>query len=372
MTVAKTPLAKATICALVFAATVVHAGPVGYRSIPDLVAASDTIVVGQVAAIETSEGGDAGVLVLLVSKVLDGKAQGGPLRIAYKQMRVGLGDSIVGKRALVFANQVSGAADLELVPLLDGDGTYLERQVLAADFPVAGPLVAGAPQDTTIQKVIKEMVTIQVHSNSSNAMVHLMSLAWSGKEQPTLRRAFQAMRQSAAANGLALGTTGLVGLGGLDGLESLHAARAQGAQVDGAFDLLERFYGSSDPRGVEILEQWLNPGSPDHMRAAAAGALARVHTPAALIVLGPALRDPDFQVRWRAIGGLSMFANNIPIGGAGPSAGTWPFRTGDTIRHSVYDEELVRENENFYLDFWRAWWSENQEAVQALVDEAAR
>ncbi|MDA1315788.1 MAG: HEAT repeat domain-containing protein, partial [Acidobacteria bacterium] len=150
----------------------------------------------------------------------------------------------------------------------------------------------------------------------------------------------------------------------------LDAARAQGAQVDGVFSQLERVYASTDPKGVEILARWLQPGSPDHVRAAAAAALSRIHTPSAVMVLGPALRDPDFQVRWRAIGGLANFANNIPIGGVGPSADPWPFRTDDTMRYLVNSEE-IRDKEDFYLDFWRAWWSENQGAVQALADGAA-
>jgi hypothetical protein len=115
-TIPKALLALATISTLAFAIAILRAGPVGIRSIPDLLATSDTIVVGEISAVEIAEAKDAGVLVLLVSEVLEGKVQSGPLRISYKQMRGGLEDSRIGQRALVFAKHGSGAADFELVP----------------------------------------------------------------------------------------------------------------------------------------------------------------------------------------------------------------------------------------------------------------
>ncbi len=362
-------LALALISTMAFTGAVLCAGPVGYRSIPDLVAASDIIVVGEIAALEVAEAGDAGVLVLLVSEVIDGNVQDGPLRISYKQIRGDLGYSRIGKRALVFAKKGSGAADFELVPMLDGNGTFLQTQILVADSRVTGPLVEHSPKDSATQRVIKEMATIYSSSDSSaanDAMIRLTMLAWSGQEKQTLRQVFRAIRQGGKTDGLVSGTSGLVALGGLDGLESLDAAHAQGAQVDGVFSQLERVYASTDPQGVKILARWLKPGSPDHVRAAATAALARIHTPAAVMLLGPALLDSNFQVRWRAIGGLAKFANNIPVGGMSPSDGPWLFRTDETIRYSVNSEE-IGDREDYYLDFWRAWWSENQKSIEELV-----
>jgi hypothetical protein len=85
------------------------------------------------------------------------------------------------------------------------------------------------------------------------------------------------------------------------------------------------------------------------------------------MILGPALNDGDFEIRWRAIGGVSMFANNVPIGGAGPAAGDWPYRTENTLRLSVFDRNLVQKDEQHDLEFWRRWWDENRVAIANFV-----
>ena len=109
--------------------------------------------------------------------------------------------------------------------------------------------------------------------------------------------------------------------------------------------------------------------TPFSVASLAAAALAMIHTPEAVMVLGPALYDSDFQIRWRAIGGLGMFANNFPIGGVGPGPGPAPFLTEDTIRFSINSPD-VKDKENQYLAFWKSWWSENREAVEKMTTNA--
>jgi hypothetical protein len=255
--------------------------------------------------------------------------------------------------------------------MLDGNETYLEQHLLTTDSTVPQRVIAKSDSDTPIQKVVKELATIQAYSDSSDALSYLMPLAWRGAEVETTRAVFRALLQSGTKSGLVHGMTGLVALGEQEGLERLDTALLQGRnEVSTSLQLLERTYKSTDPRGVAILARWLDQGSPAAMRAAAAAALARIHTPEAILVLGPALQDTDFQTRWRAIGGLAMFANNVPIGGAGPAAGSWPFRNEDTVRFSVNSADLVARNEGYYLNFWRNWWSENRGAVAELTNRS--
>jgi hypothetical protein len=343
-------------------------GIVAYRSIIDLVTTADLIVVGEVAAVEPGPTDDSGFVQILPTEYLKGSVSGGSLRLAYQRIGPMFRKSLKGRRVLAFASKDPDTG-WRLVPMVDGTKTFLDQNLLAADKPVSQPLVARGDHDTPIQKVIKELVTIHTYSDSSDALSYLMPLAWQGVEADTMSVVFRAMIDSSAKNGLVPGTTGLAALGRLEGLESLDEALASGHnEVTAAAHILESHFKSTDARGVAILTRWLDRNSPAAIRAAAAGALARVHTPAAILVLGPALQDADFQVRWRAIGGLAMFANNVPIGGAGPAAGDWRFRSDDTIRFSINEEAGVAKNEDYYLNFWRGWWRENADAIAEFAN----
>jgi len=208
--------------------------------------------------------------------------------------------------------------------------------------------------------------------NYSSTLPYLLPLAWSGVEPDVTAAAFRAIRRS-GPKGLISGTTGLVALGGVEGLESLEGPEIQGRpELQHIVLEVERFYRSPSAKGTEILSRWLQSGQPVNKRHAAAGALARIHTPGAILALGIALNDSDFDMRWRAIGGLSMFANNVPVGGAGPAPGAWPFRTGDSARFSVFDKYLVQKDEQRYLAFWRRWWDENHSAISNLAAQQGR
>ena len=103
-----------------------------------------------------------------------------------------------------------------------------------------------------------------------------------------------------------------------------------------------------------------NKDTVPELRVAAGGALARLHTKEALPYLAKMLDSPNITMRTYAVGGLAMFANNVPVGGHEPAAGEWPYRTEGTIRHSVMSERAVAENEAFYVGFWKDWWSEHR------------
>jgi len=65
-----------------------------------------------------------------------------------------------------------------------------------------------------------------------------------------------------------------------------------------------------------------------------------------------------------AVGGVSSFANNVPIGSHEPAPGPWSFRTDDTIAHSAFDETTIGKQESYYLTFWQSWWQQHQSALQ--------
>jgi hypothetical protein len=363
------------LSAAFLAAGAAQSRPVGIRSMVGLLARSDLVVVGDLTTIEPGPSAGSGFVQILPSKYFKGSGEANFLRIGYEGMSPPFGTNLKGRRVMAFATDDANGGR-RLVPMVDSSEIYLDECFLAIDPPLVQPLVAEDAKDTPIRKMIKELATIHASSGSDHSMAgfHLQSLAALGVEPKTLSAVFRAFAHSTARDGLTFGTRGLVALGGLEGLESLDSALASGhTELIEVARHLEQSYKSTDPRGVAILAGWLAAASPAALRPSAAAALARIHTAEAIVVLGPALEDPDFQVRWRAIGGLAMFANNVPLGGGGsPAAGPWPFLSEDTIRFSIYDENGTRKNENHYLDFWRGWWRENSAAVAKFANASGR
>ncbi len=332
-------------------------------SIQELVAKADVIVVGKVVDVRHTQATGSGFVLIVPDRTLKGPSLDGPLRLHYEGALVVNETLFQGQQALAFAATDSDSGLLRLLPMVSARTPTLDDHLLVSDSAARRTLIAANTNDTPIQKVIKELATIQAYSESPKAASYLLEMAWQRAEAEVMRAAFRAMRESATTNGFVHGTTGLVALGNLEGLEALDEALLDGREeIRGIVGLLAQTYRSTDPKGVVILARWLAEGSID-MRVAAAGALARVHTAEAAEALGPALSHPDSQVQRRAVTGLSMFANHVQFGSSTPATGDWPFRTVDTIRYSAYTEEAVVENPE-YIDFWRTWWSVNSTIIR--------
>ena len=117
-------------------------------------------------------------------------------------------------------------------------------------------------------------------------------------------------------------------------------------------------FNNADPAAISLLGKLASDNSNgEDLRVAAAAALARVHTKQALPILAQLLGGPDPTLRAYAVGGLSMFANNVPVGSHEPAAGDWPWRTAETIAHSA----MVGSDDQ--VQFWKNWWGTNQAAL---------
>lgn len=106
-----------------------------------------------------------------------------------------------------------------------------------------------------------------------------------------------------------------------------------------------------------------DPGISPDMRRAASAALARMHTRQSLPYLAALLDDPDVYLKAMGVGGLSRFANNVPIGSHEPAAGEWKYRTGETIAHSIFDVSIVERNVTYYAGFWHDWWQQYRDEL---------
>jgi hypothetical protein len=129
---------------------------------------------------------------------------------------------------------------------------------------------------------------------------------------------------------------------------------------------------NGDNSTVAILGSLLDaPTSSQELRLAVAKSLAKIHTPLALTLLAPLLESKDPELRADAIGGIACFANNMPIvdyrkNQAGMDLNlTGPYKSEATTDHFGWGVWTISKSEEYYLSFWKEWWSTNGSAVTA-------
>jgi hypothetical protein len=120
-----------------------------------------------------------------------------------------------------------------------------------------------------------------------------------------------------------------------------------------------------DPEAVASLGRMASGKGSPKLKAAAAAALAAIHSADAVPWLGSLLSDPQQQVQIYGAQGLSFFANGAGI----PTSETTKqlthlnqrqptsYRTAETDRHIG---PVTGQPEPF-LDFWRGWWQQHPE-----------
>lgn len=131
----------------------------------------------------------------------------------------------------------------------------------------------------------------------------------------------------------------------------------KGSQIS---QTVQTYFANSDPAVIDVLGAALQQAKHRELRIACAAALARVHSKATLPYLASLLDNVDPGLIAYGVDGLAAFANNLAIGGHSPQAGQWPYRSKETIAHSGMSERLIVENGNYYVSFWRDWWSRNR------------
>jgi hypothetical protein len=164
-----------------------------------------------------------------------------------------------------------------------------------------------------------------------------------------------------------MGIRGALAAGDASGLQTVHQNYAALAAGKGWVPIVQEikiYYSNAAPAAVQELGTIAtdsNVGA--DLRVAAASALARMHTRQTLPFLGQLLGMDPISLRAAAVGGLSSFANNVPVGLHEPASGPWQYRTDDTISHSVFDNAAFASREAYYLEFWKSWWQQNQGAL---------
>jgi hypothetical protein len=149
-----------------------------------------------------------------------------------------------------------------------------------------------------------------------------------------------------------------------EGLRALAAGEFSGLGEVELSSLTDEVYtrlAPTDPDDIERLGRIATSESaPYQLRNASLRALVRSHSADTLQYLAPFLDDPNAELRSLAVGGLSKFANNVPIGEFhGQAPGPCKYCSANTIRYSGMDAKYIQDNPGNVV-FWKSWWAERR------------
>jgi hypothetical protein len=275
---------------------------------------------------------------------------------------------LASKRGLFFLSR-KGAGAWQIVPAQTGNVDFSGTiYLLPPDQSRPQDFTASSPDDVA-ENILWELAWSIERGTFGAARTAGMDLVscFRGLSSPGLTQAFVRLSKTAS---LRLNVVGMrVSIASGDPGTLLRMEKDQNAlasQPDwrSVTDELRFRFASTDPTAVAILGRLVrSSGTLGELREASAYALSRVHTKEALPYLAELLESADLDLLTCAVGGLAMFANNIPIGSHHPAAGPWPFRTEETMMHSAMSPGVIASKRAYYVDFWKRWWAENRAAL---------
>jgi hypothetical protein len=328
-------------------------------SLDQLIANSDYIVVGTIAG-----GSASGVtlnLSIAIEAVLKGQLTAGAIVGATGTItEPAQTHALALSRGIFFLSGAQGA--LLLVPAASG---YLDER----DIFVALPNVASPPQPPT--GTLKEQVMLEVLGAMASGEPWppggRIDVLGEYQADPTAseRSVFQQWMQGGSPQLITTSLRALLAEGNAAALTRVATDTSlQGNPAASSIFDAVKLLRSTDAGTVALLGQMaVNGSSAAGLRAAAATALAWIHTQQAVPYLAQLLNDPSVTLQAAAVGGLAGFANNVPVGAHEPAAGAWAYRTDDTIAHSVFSEAAITARPTYYLSFWQVWWQTNRAAL---------
>jgi len=341
------------------------AGPASRASVSRLSAAADAIIVGPVQALTVNGTVSA---TIVAERVLKGAImQGTSIPVAWTSaflQSMPRAPAATGRPSTgygIFFLQRNASGSWSLLPITNGDAVWEETYIHALASAPQGlrDLVsAGAPPSpSALDNVLVEML-VNVEAGAPVPSEELTAIFRENKS-PVLVAAFTRFLSKQDVNFVCIGLRGSLLSGDpsvISMIQQRYATLASARTWPALLDEIKRYYVNTAPQTIQTLGQIAADTSVGaDLRTAAAGALVRMHPQQSLPYLAQLLSDKDGTLRTMAVGGLAMFANNVPIGSHGPAAGPWPYRTDDTIAHSGFAEANV--------SFWQNWWQQNQSAL---------
>lgn len=340
---------------------------VAHNSVLRLITSGDAIVVGTAKAMVV---GDTASATITVEKVLKGSIESGALVSAMwtvSQLPRAPVNNVRSVHGLFFLRD-AGNGEWRLMPVVAGGGWFNTSEETPATVPtdIAAAAAASLPANpSVVDRVALELVTA-VESGGSSSFLNILSVARE-MPSPVFNAAFRRFVAGGKTPLVCIGAAGLLLVGDPAVPIAIRDNYPAWSSMPGwRWVILQMMqsYVTTDSQALTALGSLAtNEKVPAELRIAAATALAAIHSPQTLEFLAPLLDDPNTKLEAAAVGGLSMFANNVPVRGHEPAAGPWKYRTDDTMAHSVFDEGVIRQRGAYYIQFWKDWWVQNQSSL---------
>jgi len=353
-------VAKAVI--LLFCAVVAD---FGMEDSPEkLTAKSDAVVVGTVVSGTVSR--DGAFFYLRVDRVLKGAVCKGQILATSRRHRdrVFGSSSIAGAHGLFFLAKEE--ASWRLVPVLSGHtpfpGTYYPLSKMSAKQASSETWIRG---DSVIEKIVSEL-SASIDQCERGKFDHLVGEGLMRIEDKSLqRRVKNKLSPSNCAESNALAAALAVNTGEPGAWTQLagHIHDIKNTQFIGIVLSLAHSCRGASPDDVRALGR-LATSDIQGLNSSATRALEAIHTREAVPFLAELLSSPDAQIRLKAIRGLSMFVDSLPVMTADAAQslaylqppGKGLYRTTETDRFSASRRLPAAEKAPSYVEFWKKWW----------------
>ena len=322
---------------------------------------SDAVIVGKIVNISVKD--YVFTLNIEVEQSFKGELKKGRLFPADLASYPGMGwmaKEEVNDRGVFFLKRSGGK--WSIFPVLSGALVQLRRAYFR--LPASSEAATISRSDPSVhERVLAELIGV-LKQHSGQGLDWLIDFMWEYRtsSSPEIKSIFL---QAASSPNLRIQALALRA-GISEGSETAFAQMEQlvARKVYSAFSGLEEeiqnYFKTPDSSAVASIGRMAtSTEAPSSLRKACLTALARIHTRPALTYLAHFLDSSDVELQSLAVGGLAMFANNVPIGGHGPAAGSWPFRTEDTLKHSAMDPRVLMAKPNI-VGFWKHWWEEHR------------
>jgi hypothetical protein len=354
----------AGLAALVSVYQPVIAGPAAVVPVTLLASQADTVIIATVSQ-GTVVGGVTSA-TLLVERPLKGDLlPGATVLVMWTgppaiQSRV---YSVAPDRGLFFLRRdVTGR--WVIVPGWSGEVSFQMSYFVLPGGPEPAQFTP-APTASVLDKVLLELAWVREVGvpRPGGAAADLVS-EYRRSRSEVLRGVFKRWGQSTSPRLRPMALQALVGDGDLNALAAVEAEQSTltGSPVGReVMTEIKIYFRNSDPAAVRTLGRLAtSPSSSPDLKDASAAALARLHTREALPYLAELLDSPVLWLRTYAVGGLAMFANNVPVGSHHPAPGEWAYRTEETMAHSAMSPDLISSKESYYIGFWKDWWASHR------------
>ncbi|HEX8985483.1 MAG TPA: hypothetical protein VF767_08630 [Bryobacteraceae bacterium] len=181
-----------------------------------------------------------------------------------------------------------------------------------------------------------------------------------------LEAAFRRFSNNPNATIAHLGLAGRVAGGELAALEAVQ--QQQGTLLSKPYgravvDEIKYYLETDNPAALRLLgEMATNREGAAEIRTAAGAVLSTNHSVATLPYLAQLLDDPSVSLQAVAVRGLARFANNVLAGRrqSTPAAGSWRYRTDQTIAYSGFSEQAGMQAATNAISFWKGWWQQHR------------